>query len=306
MLTVAICTFNRCESLARTLDSIIEAACPVEDELEILVINNNSNDQTSKVIHRFSGKDGRVKEVFEGRQGVAHARNTAIDKAVGEYLVFTDDDVIVDKSWVANMIRVIKEERPACVGGKVLPMWEDEPPDWLGHELFPMLALLDFHASRVRLDIPKVYSNNMCLHRETAIRFRKFRTDRGRLGRQLASGEDTEFVQRLIRNGEKVLYDPAPFVWHRIEKNRMKKSYFRKWRYDTARCTAKYGCPEDHVSSGYAEALTRLARHILSQRLWIGDEKSRLLSQLEFMATAGRIVGLIEQSLSRKERPVSE
>lgn len=297
MLTVAVCTFNRCDSLEKTLESIIQAAKAVEEDLEILVINNNSTDQTSKVIKRFSEKDRRIKEVFEGDQGVANARNKALDSASGEYLVFTDDDVIVDKNWLINMIRVIKEEGPACVGGKVLPLWEGERPEWLDYELFPMLALLDFHVDRVILEIPKVYSNNMCVNTKIAQRYGRFKSEKGRLGTLLGSGEDTDFVLRLIKNGEQVFYDPAPLVWHRVGRNRMRKSYFRKWRYDTERCAARCKTTQASLPSEFLDAFGKLMRQALSRRNFWGGEKNRLLSQLEFMAAAGRVMGLIDRGL---------
>ena len=294
VLTVAVCTYNRSDGLAQTLERILAAGSPVSLEVEILVINNNSTDDTEAVIKRFRERDPRVRGVFEAKQGHSNARNAAIAAARGAYIAFTDDDVLVDEGWLRDLARVVAEESPGCVGGKVLPVWEGGKPDWMGPELYPMLALLDFHVDRVRLNIPKLWGANLCIDKTMALALGGFSTKTGRSKTMLCSGDDTEFVGRAIAAGYKVIYDPKPTVWHRIGSDRGRKGYFRKWWYDNSRCRAHTGQGEP-----FFRALRGLLRRTLSPRTWFGDEKQRLLNQLEWMKGAGQVVGHIEARLGR-------
>ncbi len=294
VLTIAVCTYNRSEGLAQTLEKIVAAQPPRALEVEILVINNNSTDDTEAVIAHFQVTDSRVRGVFERKQGLSNARNAAIVEARGAYIAFTDDDVLVDERWLCDLARVIAEESPGCVGGKVLPVWEEGKPDWLGPEFYPMLALLDFHVDRVALDIPKLWGANLCIDKAMAVTLGGFSTRTGRSATMLCSGEDTEFVIRAIAAGYRVIYDPKPTVWHRIGADRVKKGYFRKWWFDTARCQGHTGRGE-----GLGRSLRGLVRWTLSPRTWFGNEKTRLLNQLDWMKSAGGVIGSIEGRLGR-------
>lgn len=298
-LSIAVCTYNRHASLDATLSSIVKAKRPTDIAVEIIVVNNNSTDRTREIVKRHARNDNRVKSLFESNQGVSHARNAAIASAEGEYIAFTDDDVVVDNNWLVDYVRVIEEEEPTCVGGKVLPLWEDGKPEWLGRELYPMLALLDFHAERVSLDIPKLWSANLCVSTKAARQYGGFNTNKGPLKDQLFRGEDTEFVLRLINAGERVLYDPTPTVWHRIGSDRTRKSYFRKWRFDSARNYARHDLTTEPLSRQWTRGLYRLMILMFDKKNWTGTEKDRLLNQLEIMAAAGRIIGLIDRGLAR-------
>lgn len=303
MLTVAVCTYNRCVGLDKTLASIVSAIRPEHSSVEIIVVNNNSADATPQIIEKYAAADERIKGIFAREQGHSHARNAAIEAARGEYIAFTDDDVLVDENWLVDLSKVIDEEHPGCVGGKVLPLWESVRPDWLGPEFYPMLALLDFHSDRVRLDIPKVWGANMCLSMDVVRRNGEFDVAKGRNGTRLSSGDDTDYILRLIKNGERVLYDPAPTVWHRIGPDRVRKSYFRKWRYDNARNAARQGANDSSLGPQFAGALSRLGRQSCNWRICFGDEKSRLLNQLELMSAVGRVMGLIDRIWVRRQKP---
>jgi glycosyltransferase involved in cell wall biosynthesis len=293
-LSVCICTFNRADSLADAVGSILAATPPRGLRLELIIVDNNSSDTTSAVIHRVGQRDSRIVGLFEPKQGKAHALNRGVEKASGEYVLFTDDDVIVTPDWLTCVEESIAKDFPACIGGRILPRWDAKQPVWLGPELYPMLALLDFHSSRCEMQIPKIWGANMCIRRQLIVQLGGFGTRRSRTGRSLCAGdEDTEFVRRLIGAGRRVVYDPAPTVFHRIGSDRLKKSYFRKWCFDQARCDA-FGQPGARLEP----AVRTLVRRTVSFETWIGDERGRLSRQLDWMRSAGFIVG----SMSRRLR----
>lgn len=90
LITVAICTLNRAESLRRTLDSLAAMRLPDHLDWEVLVVDNGCADHTDAVIEAFAGRLP-IRREFEPRRGHTPARNHAVDAAKGEYIVWTDE-----------------------------------------------------------------------------------------------------------------------------------------------------------------------------------------------------------------------
>ena len=101
-ITVAIPTYNRAELLRQTLAGVTRQDFPA-DRYEVLVIDNNSRDDTRDVIAAFAGTAPAVRHVPETRQGLDHARNRAIAEARGEIIVFADDDILVESDWLRQL-----------------------------------------------------------------------------------------------------------------------------------------------------------------------------------------------------------
>src|SRR6266852_7424384 len=110
-ITVIICTFNRCRSLSKALDSVAAQVLPESIEWKVIVVDNNSSDQTRELAEDYSRRyPGRFRYLFEPQQGKSHALNTGIREARGEILAFMDDDVIVDTKWLQNLTAVFQKE----------------------------------------------------------------------------------------------------------------------------------------------------------------------------------------------------
>ena len=129
--SVCICTWNRSRSLSRTLQSILEAEIPEWLKWEIVVVDNNSTDGTMDVIALYSQKLP-ITAIFEAKSGLSNARNAAVNVAKGKYLIWTDDDVVVDRQWIAAYMQAfIKYPDAAFFGGPIRAKFEVEPPSWL-------------------------------------------------------------------------------------------------------------------------------------------------------------------------------
>ena len=237
--SVVICTFNRCGSLRMTLDGLEQMRIDPDTEWEVVVVDNNSTDATrSTVKEAGAGFPCKLRYAFEGKQGLSHARNRGIEVARGRILAFTDDDVAVDRCWLGNILSEFAEGEVACIGGKILPIWEEPPPFWLGGDLLNILALQDLGDRRIRLDAPVVWGANLSFRSSVFRKHGLFETGLGNTGGKLYGGEETKFVGQLLERGENVLYCPNVLVHHRIPGARLKKSYFRKWFYDKGELAA--------------------------------------------------------------------
>src|SRR5215472_12967431 len=103
-VTVVVCTYNRCRDLAVALESIAASEMPSSVWWEVLVVDNNSTDETRDVVHAFCERNAdRFRYIFEPKQGLSHARNAGIANSYGEVLAFTDDDVTVSPAWLRHL-----------------------------------------------------------------------------------------------------------------------------------------------------------------------------------------------------------
>jgi glycosyltransferase involved in cell wall biosynthesis len=213
------------------------AASTLSYKWEVLVIDNNSTDQTREVVENFTRLyPDRFRYLFEPRQGKSHALNTGIREARGEILAFTDDDLTVEPTWLERLTAALDGNRWAAVGGRVLLQKDVAIPSWLTlHGRYSMacpLALLDCGSVAAETTDPLIGAN-MAVRNILFERYGGFRTDLGPPPK--IRGEDTEFSLRLVRAGERIWYEPSAIVYHAIEHYRLKRGYFLGWWFGEGR-----------------------------------------------------------------------
>src|SRR5580704_1493640 len=103
-ITVILCTHNRCRSLAKALESVAASQLSTSTDWEVLVVDNNSSDQTREAVETYCRRyPVRFRYVFEPQPGKSYALNSGIREALGEILAFMDDDVTVEPTWLQNL-----------------------------------------------------------------------------------------------------------------------------------------------------------------------------------------------------------
>jgi glycosyltransferase involved in cell wall biosynthesis len=232
-ISVVVCTYNRSASLRRTLESIRGSFVTSDLEWELIIVDNNSEDDTRDVVETYQELcEFRIRYVKEELQGLSYARNRGINESKGSFIAFTDDDVIVDRNWIGNIVTAFAEYDVQCIGGRILANWEKPKPKWLSKELYGYLALLDYGDFPFYLDKPELWGGNLSFKAEAFQKYGLFDTNRGRLPNKLYGDEETHFLSKLLEGKEKILYLPNAIVHHCIPKERMRKPYFRKWQFD--------------------------------------------------------------------------
>lgn len=229
-ISVILCTYNREVLLARALDSILSQGFP-PDRFELLVVDNNSSDGTVDLVRRKAETAKPVvRYLFEGRQGKSFALNHAIREARGEILAFTDDDARVASDWLERIDQCFIQYQPDLIGGRVVPDWTGEWPDWFFPEHRSVIAAFNPspEAVFVNLDWPSLPAGaNLAARAEVFRRHGGFRED-------LSDGtiplcEDNELIQRVLRNSGRVLYAPDVVVHHHVPPERLTRRYVRRW-----------------------------------------------------------------------------
>jgi GT2 family glycosyltransferase len=222
-ITVALCTRNRPEGAARTLESLLALR---HRQLEIIVVDNGSADSTTRdLVSELASRDARVRYVQEPRQGLSYARNRAIAEAQHEIIAFTDDDVTVDGLWLHGILRgFARRADVACVTGLVVSASLSHPAEqyfdrrvWWSSSCVPRV----FTAERLPSD-PRMhpYSAGMFgTGANFACKTSVLRSLGGfdqclGAGSRTGGGEDLDMFVRVISSGYTLCYEPSAITWH--------------------------------------------------------------------------------------------
>jgi glycosyltransferase involved in cell wall biosynthesis len=233
-LTVAIPTYNRSGRLRETLAGLARQDYP-PDRWEVLVIDNNSMDDTAAVVAEFGGARPRFHYFKEPKQGLDHARNRAIAEARGDIIVFADDDILVEPNWLTEMNRPFSDDASgtvAAVGGEVIPVFPDGLPAWVAEWHSPLAFRPDAGP------LPPQHSPmgaNLAIRRDVFARLGAFDTALDRAAGNYFSGGDAEMVRRIRAAGGAVWFAPAAAVRHQMPASRTTFRYASRHAFDSAR-----------------------------------------------------------------------
>ncbi|HLU25450.1 MAG TPA: glycosyltransferase [Longimicrobiales bacterium] len=234
-LTVAVCTWNRCALLRRALEQMTRLVVPPEVEWEVLVVNNRSTDGTDEVIAEFADRLP-IRRAWEPEPGLANARNRAVAEARGEYILWTDDDCLVDPDWLAAYARAFRRWPDAAIfGGPIEPLFEGEPPAWIPRVLDrigPVFGLQTLGEEPVELTPDTVsagpYGGNMAMRRDVLQCYR-FDPGLGVRHGEYRIGEETELMRAMLAAGVKGWWTPEPRVRHWVPRKNQTPAYVRRW-----------------------------------------------------------------------------
>ena len=236
--SVLIATFNRAALLDETLSWLGRMAVSPTRSWEVIVVDNNSTDGTRRVVEdRRPGFPVPLTYLFEPRQGRSSALNTAIARARGRVLAFTDDDVRVQDGWLDAACGALLGGNPMLgyAGGPVRPIWGAPPPRWLDlsrGDLWGTIAIQDHGSTAVAYEAARKVplGANMAVRAEVFTTVGGFRADLGRAGGRVLLGQEVpEWLLRVRRAGFGGMYVPAMEVHHHIPASRLQPGYFRRW-----------------------------------------------------------------------------
>lgn len=210
LVVIGICTYNNCESLLRTIESVQKLDY---DNYKVIVVDNNSTDNTKQYINNLEG----VEYVFEKKQGIANARNKLIDSCIdkAEYLGMVDDDETVNPDWIKQMLKCfLLDEKIVAVGSRYVPVYEKPLSKWLSDSFFAVN--LSWKGSSI--------CNNMALPggnivikgdflKKTGFRYNEKLSYSGVLA---LSGEDVQFSEFVYKSGYKCAFTEFAYVKHYI------------------------------------------------------------------------------------------
>jgi len=231
--SILIPTYNRASELSLTIESLvihIEEGI-YKNDVEILIIDNNSSDNTKLVVQSYE-KYNFVHYFLEKQQGKNFALNLGIERSRGELLIFVDDDICPKLNWLHNIVKSLKDWPDDNIfGGRVIPNFPDHTPTWVMEGKFADFVF----AIHMPQKSEGLYKNEAtpsgpncwirkCLF-EKGIRYD---TEIGPKGKGRVSGSELEFFNRMKGLGELPVFIPGAAVEHRIQTFQTSKRYLLK------------------------------------------------------------------------------
>ncbi|AFY79957.1 hormogonium polysaccharide biosynthesis glycosyltransferase HpsE [Oscillatoria acuminata] len=229
--TIAIPTYNGAARLPQLLDCLRSQIRTEDFTWEIVVIDNNSQDNTAEVIRQYQidwPSASPLHYYFEPQQGLAFARQRAIDEAQGTWVGFLDDDNLPAPDWVAEAYNFAHSYPQAgAFGGQIHGQFETPPP-----ENFHRIA--SFLAIRERGSKPHLYQpNQLSLPPGAGLVVRKQAWCEtvprrlqliGRVKGSSLAGEDFETLLYLHQGGWEIWYCPTLHSYHQIPQERLEQA----------------------------------------------------------------------------------
>ena len=252
MLSAIICTYNRDKYIYNVLKSIAENDYP-RNLYEIVLVNNNSTDNTEQECRRFQSDypDVQFHYFVETQQGLSYARNCGIRNAQGDLLVYVDDDATVNKEYLRTYADFFarkggqkrlpdgtvdhSQADPLAVaaGGPILPVYETEEPKWMSHYTRQLITGKLYLGDKEREFPGDAFpgGGNACYRKSVFDTVGLFNVDLGRKGNSLIGAEEKDLFDKMTSHKMKFYYLPTAILYHIIPEKKLTDDYFQRLTY---------------------------------------------------------------------------
>ncbi len=237
-VSVVVCCYNSSERLPKTLEHLAKQKTSENIQWEIILVDNNSTDDTGKLaiqIWSALGNPKNLSVVEEKQIGLSYARKRGIDEASYEVILFCDDDNWLQSNYIETVFNKFNENTElGALGGWCKPVFEETRPEWF-----------DFFAGNFAVGKPVkttgflandnsyIYGAGMAIHKKTLKEldrkgFKNILSDRK--GTALSSGGDVELIYAIKLIGHRVCFDENLFFYHFMPSGRMHWGYLLRLR----------------------------------------------------------------------------
>ena len=216
-VSIYIPAFNAENTIRECLNSVLDQSLKPE---EILVINDGSTDNTSKILMEFKDKISVINNPMN--LGVSESMNIANKFLKTKFIGKIDADVELSKDWLKTLMRKMLDEKITLIGGKMYEKFLKNPNNlWRSRRLKQNWGEQD-------LENPKfIFGCNNILNNSNFKKLKKYRTD---LDYFKTNGEDIEFSNYLKKNNYKLYYDSNAICYH-LQNDTAETLSKRYWRY---------------------------------------------------------------------------
>jgi len=229
--TVAIPTYNGEDRLPNILAKLLAQTGVENIQWEIIIIDNNSTDNTAKVVQDYQAnwqQNYPLKYYFEAEQGAAYARLRAVREATGVFIGFLDDDNLPDADWVAVAYAFGQAHPQAgAYSGQIHGDYAVSPPPNFAR-IQAFLAVRE-HGAVAHLFDPEHLrlppSAALVVRKQAWLDVPTNPIFKGRVGKSLVGGEDYEVLLHMHNRGWEIWYNPAQQTYHQIPQWRLEKDY---------------------------------------------------------------------------------
>jgi len=229
-ISAVVCTYNRAQLLFPCLQSLANQSLD-KSSYEVIVVDNNSSDNTPVIIAEFTSRYSIFRGVREEKSGRSHARNRGYLEAQGLFVAYIDDDAQADEFWLEKIVHAFEKTEPApsVVGGKIAPYYLSEKPEWFldvyeTHNKYGERAgfLKGPHAQY------GFAGANMAFPRTILKQYNGFSPEFGGTGSKIIYGEEVALCYRIYQDRPYFWYDPEIRVRHFVPRRNMSLRFILK------------------------------------------------------------------------------
>jgi len=225
-LSVVVCayTVQRWDDLLAAVESLRQQTRRPD---EVILICDHSPELLDRARRAFP--DVRCLP-NDGAQGLSDARNTGIRAASGDVVAFLDDAAVAARDWAERLLDAYTTADVIGVGGGVEPAWRAARPAWFPEEFLWVVGCSYTGQPRSRAEVRNPIGANMSFRRDVFRAVGGFDPVMGRLGKDAAGCEETEFSIRARQSlpGARILLEPRARCRHTVTADRVTRRYFRR------------------------------------------------------------------------------
>ncbi|MEM7530775.1 MAG: glycosyltransferase [Chloroflexota bacterium] len=238
--SVVICTYNRADLLTDVLQTICNQTLDSTD-YEVLIVDNNSTDETARISDDFVSAYPNVRYVVETQQGLSHARNRGWQEAKGVYIAYIDDDCKVPTGWLSEANTFVESYNPDVFGGPYAAFYNTPKPAWFkdtygSHHPYDQTVRLEESPNAL-------HGGNLFIRRDVLEAVGGFNPRLGMSGTNMGYGEETALIRYLQEHMPEtsIYFEPTILVYHLVRADKMSIRWLMRHRFINARYVYRVG-----------------------------------------------------------------
>jgi glycosyltransferase involved in cell wall biosynthesis len=235
-ITVCVCTHDRPSHVRDCLAGLRRQSVGA-DRFEILLVDSASTAAIASALASLAAAFS-VRLIRVERTGVSAARNAGARAARAPVIAYIDDDAVPAPDWIEAILRALPDDRPrpALLGGRILPDWEQPLPSWWPASLRGVLSIIEHEGQGTyrTAELPpglEPYAANMVVDVAALLAVGGFDESLGRYGQVLLSDEEVRLAWAMQDTGHRIVYDSRIVVHHRIQAARLHPAWLLRRLY---------------------------------------------------------------------------
>lgn len=250
-ISVIVPIFNASKSIKKCIESIINQTYK---NIEIILINDGSEDNTLEIINDYKEKDERIKVINKANSGVANTRNVGIEIATGQYIMFVDSDDYIDVNYIYEMHNeLVKNDSDVAVSG----MTSCENNEKKIKKIIYKNESCNLQFSEIISEI--INKLTFCSACKTLIKKELLTNNKIRFDENLKYCEDMIFSFNMLKKATKIRYVNSTGYYYVFSKNSATNK-------TDIKSINKY-CQDNYYAFNYIKNNTQCENYLISNRV---------------------------------------
>lgn len=259
-------------------------------DIEIVVVSDGNERLYNQIIKDYGDceklivglnqNDGGDNNVDSRNQSRMHG----VKIASGDVVAFMDDDAVADPDWIENIANTYKKHDAIAVGGKLVPLWEGDKPDFFPEEFYWLIGATHkgFAPDDEITEVRNTFASNISFRQEVFIELGGF--DTSEWSKSSLQGEEAELCLRMKeKHGEGVMYNPDAVVGHVVPKDRTKLRWLVKRSFWQGYWKRAMGVMIPETGDEEFTFLRNLLFRFMPDRLWKAVTRPSLTEAKKFV-----------------------